>query len=788
MTYKFLERGFVMKKRFIAPLLAAVMVMSSVPAMAANFSDINNVPWDGAKAYINDVADKGIMVGSVENGKQVFKARDNLTYAESAQICYTILKSTNKLGSTGDYVKKWEAVMAGYNIPTWAYTSVSYCLEKSIVTISDLALFMKGTKSNYATRENVAKFMGRAFSNLGYTGDTANISLKDLSSVSAEALPYVKTIAGLGIIVGDENKNFNPKNLITRAEMAVVCSKSYDTLSGGGGNNDPKPSENKEVTAYGTVVSNEPYNDSYIITLRTSKGDVFSFLTNSSTPMTYNNKTVKNDYPGKEDVVEFVYEGTTLKSLTVITDADGGYTYFINGTIDSITATKVKLENNNNYYTFSPSSVTATLDGSGSTISKITTACENYSVTAKLLMDKDNYVIEIHATRDTSQVYGPIEMVSKAKIKINGTSYNYANVDDLIVKIDGSTRNIEKLISTFDDYDENNKKVYATLNFDKDGDVTKITAVTKDEKANSGKIVSISETKIRIGSTTSYLADERDLTVKIDGVTKTLDKLISICKDDDEVTAKLTFDDDDYVIKIDATTSDSDDTYEGVLKSITKSTIKVGSKTFSYSEDEELIVKIDGESATLTKLINRAEDEEFNVKVTLDDYGDVMKIIAEAEKSDDNTDVSGEIRSATNSTLKLGSKSYDVKDPDDVYVSINDGNNRISSYKELREAVSDGKVMNVDVAIKKGYVSEVTGDVTAIEDVDITDVYPDSDKIRISVSSGKYTYEVKSSADITLDGKDSNLTKLKNRLDTDDLYGSLTLRSERVSSVEAYTK
>jgi hypothetical protein len=777
-----------MKKKIMAPILITALMLTNVPVMAANFSDINNVPWDGAKTYINDVADKGIMVGSVENGKQVFKARDNLTYSEAAQICYTILKSTNKLDSSSDYVKKWEAVMAGYNIPAWAYTSVSYCLEKSIVSISDLALFMNGSKNNYATRENVSKFMGKAFSNLGYKGDASKVSLKDLSSVTAEALPYVETIAGLGIIVGDENQNFNPKKLITRAEMAVVCSKSYNTLSGGSSSNNNNNNNSNEVTAYGTVVSNEKYNDNYIITLRTSTGDVMSFLTSSSTPMTYKDKSVKNDYPGKEDVVEFVYSGTTLKSLTVVTDADGGYSSFQNGVIDSITATKVKLENSNTYYTFAPSSVTVSLDGSGSTISKIMSACENYTVTARLLLDSNNYVIEIQATRDTSQVYGAIELVNKTRIKIDGTTYMYADVDDIPVKIDGTTRTVEKLISTVDDYDESNKKVYATISLDKDGDVTRIVAVTRDEKANSGKIVSISESRIKIGSTTSYLADEKDLTVKIDGSTRTLDRLISICKTDDEVTAKLTFDDDDYVIRIDATTSDSDDTYEGTLKSITKSTIKVGSKTYSYSEDEELIVKIDGTSVTLNKLISRAKDEEFTVKLTLDSYGDVMKIIATSVENNDNTDVSGEIKSATNSTLKIGSKSYDVKDPDDVDVSVTDGNNTISSYKELREAVNDGKIMSVDVTIKKGYVSEVSGDVTAIEDADITDVYPDSDRIRVSLSSGKYTYEVKGSADITLDGKDTNLTKLKNRMSTDDLYGYITFRTGKITSIEARTK
>ena len=57
-------------KKIMAPILISALMLTNVPVMAANFSDINNVPWDGAKTYINDVADKGIMVGSVENGKR----------------------------------------------------------------------------------------------------------------------------------------------------------------------------------------------------------------------------------------------------------------------------------------------------------------------------------------------------------------------------------------------------------------------------------------------------------------------------------------------------------------------------------------------------------------------------------------------------------------------------------------------------------------------------------------------------------------------------------------------
>ena len=51
------------KKQFLALGLACSMAFTPVTVFAANFSDINDVPWEGAKTYINQVADLGLMVG-----------------------------------------------------------------------------------------------------------------------------------------------------------------------------------------------------------------------------------------------------------------------------------------------------------------------------------------------------------------------------------------------------------------------------------------------------------------------------------------------------------------------------------------------------------------------------------------------------------------------------------------------------------------------------------------------------------------------------------------------------
>ena len=82
-----------MKKKIMVALTASVMLLNAVTASAAIvFSDINNVPWEGAKTYIRNVADLGLMVGESDgNGANIFRAKDNVTHVEAIQLTYNLL-------------------------------------------------------------------------------------------------------------------------------------------------------------------------------------------------------------------------------------------------------------------------------------------------------------------------------------------------------------------------------------------------------------------------------------------------------------------------------------------------------------------------------------------------------------------------------------------------------------------------------------------------------------------------------------------------------------------------
>ena len=220
------------RKKFLAAALAGAVFFGNVYVYAANFSDINNVPWEGAKTYINSVADLGLMVGDYDSKNNlVFRSKDGVTYCETMQLVYSLVQKTGGTSVSSGVQSKWTSVMNGYKIPSWAQPAVAYGLENGIITISDIPGFVsKGSAAVNASRQDVAVMFGRALKSYGSLNSNASLSFNDKSSISSVAVPYVDLLVKLGVINGDSNNNFNPRSTINRAEMAVIMSKSYDVI------------------------------------------------------------------------------------------------------------------------------------------------------------------------------------------------------------------------------------------------------------------------------------------------------------------------------------------------------------------------------------------------------------------------------------------------------------------------------------------------------------------------------------------------------------------------------
>ncbi len=328
-----------MKKK-IALALSVVMASScmNVTGYAANFKDINDVPWDGAKTVINSVADLGLLSGYEDT---TFRARNSVTYCEAIQMLYTTLQKTGtakQMDAATQY--KYISFMQAYGIPTWAQPAVAYGLEYSIITTSDMAKFMSGKTSNYATRQDVAKMFGNALAvryDVDRNAKTAS-AFKDYYLISDDSIILVDLLARLGIVSGDSNNNFSPANNINRAEMAVMLNKTYEILK-----------EGLENT--GTITSFEYSGSYYDLTIKTDNGDSFKFIAVPNNVKVYSGSTGTQELAMSRlntgDKISFTYNSDSLDTIRVLDGSTAQQKYNITGYITKLSDNELTIENEN---------------------------------------------------------------------------------------------------------------------------------------------------------------------------------------------------------------------------------------------------------------------------------------------------------------------------------------------------------------------------------------------------------------------------------------------------------
>lgn len=328
-------------KRKLTLFLSAVMAASSLPmtAYAANFKDIDDVPW--ASAVINNVADKGLLSG-YEDG--TFRGKNNVTYCEAMQMVYTTLtKSGAAAPMDAVTVYGYMQALDTLKVPKWSQMAVAYGLSTGILDMQMVAAkFAGGTKT--ASREDVAIIFGNA---MGYVfGKERDISgaesFRDYWSISANAVEQVSLLKNMGIIKGDDYNRFNPKNSINRAEMAVMLNNTYGVLAEG-------------VSASGEIVELDKNTGSdgtnyYYIAIKTEDGHKEGFsVTDGKVPVYVGNTAEKTSMSrlSKGDEVVFKISGNDLVAIHLMEGTTNQGKYDITGYVNSIKDNTLSLENEN---------------------------------------------------------------------------------------------------------------------------------------------------------------------------------------------------------------------------------------------------------------------------------------------------------------------------------------------------------------------------------------------------------------------------------------------------------
>lgn len=730
-----------MKKTLAVILSAVVTIGSTVSAMAGTvFSDINNVPWSGAEAYITKVADLGLMVGEkTSDGTSIFRAKDSVTYSETVQLVYNILKNDKKASDSDARVIKWKPALEGYKIPQWAHQAVSYGLEKEIVTVKDLEGFIKNGNSANATREDVAVIFGRALSEDYPIKNNPLLDFNDRAKVTSSAAPYVNLLYELKILVGDDNKNFNPKNYINRAEMAVVTTKTYSVVTGeeiniGVG----------EIT--GTVIGVTDSRSKRTLEIKLSDGKIMKLTGTGSTPTTYEGKEISFAEITAGDNLTVTYSADTITKVIVNFDFIKASEESVSGTINYMTSERITINKNiggSDVYNLSPLA-SIKLNNEDASVSQITRIIDNgvtVNVTVKL---SGGIVTAVSAQGLEDTVQGVITKITNNEITIKrtgGTSKIYGISNYVTVRYEDKSSRLKEVTNAVSDGIE----VYVVATLDKSGDVEKIAAnISKDGGVYSGAVKKLTEERITIvdseGKSTYYDIDKNAVAV-FEEKSITLYSLVRKFDDGTALSAKIYLNSSGQVAKIDSSLEDNN---LGTISSISQRDITI--KTNSGIErklllDQDVVVRFGTETDLLTTLIDVYEKGKTEVTLTLNSKDVVVRIVADIDSKKYDV-ISGDVSAVGADSIKIGNKTIYISSSTTVKV---DG--KESSSSDIYKRYQRGEVLYARVAFSDNLartitatVEEATGKVTNLVKGQIT----------ISTSSGQVTYDLTENKDLTI--------------------------------------
>lgn len=695
-----------MKKTIIAVLSAATLALSSVPAYASVFSDIDTVPWPGAAQYIDEAYELGIITGYIENDQRLCKPKNNVTYCEAVQLMYALMNSYSGTSVNQSAVSKWQSTMAAENIPSWAYNAVAYALENSILSRNDISIFMaSSTVQNNARREDIAVIFGKALSKVYSLASNPTLTYNDKAQIASTSVPYVELLNRLNIMVGDANNNFNPKVNMNRAELSVLVTKTYHTLKDGNGSGTTTPS-----TPSGTVVQ---YAGK--VTQKTSSGSGYSvsvsvngkeetFTANATTTVTgTDGKSASLSDVSTGDSVVAVCSGGVATTIIIMAEGDGSEdsTSKESGTINSIDEDKIVVRSGskNKSYDIQDEDIDVSIDGSNSSLSTLIRRFEggrNYSV--DVYLNDDEEVVRIEAKEGSGEYdEDAISSVSKSKVKTHGGDEYYFpddvedfDKDDELIRLDNKYVTYEDFKDAYDDLDDDEQMIITDFDLeDEDDDESELTYLeveTSDLDTDSKK---------------SSSADTKGLIKSISKSRVTLDN-----EDDDEYD----FADEDDIDSLEF----DDDKYDG----------------------DELSDFVDA--------VKDADDEVY-IELTLDSHDDITEAVAYTCTTAED-DIDCDSISTSNERIEIDGEDYDYSSSTEV--NIKDGEDEITKISDLEDALDEdkGKTITVTAVVNDddeilsitGYVSEISG--VDLDDFKYRSSY-DSDECSVEIDGAEYTFD-----------------------------------------------
>lgn len=175
------------------------------------FSDLSSAEW--AREAIENLKSKNIVSGT---GDGTFEPQRTVKREEFIKMLVSALEIP---------VSEGRACFDDVDAYAWYAPYITAAYAQNIAGGFEDGTFGVGMP---ISRQECCAFIYRAAQNMLTYGEETKFA--DIDDVAEWALESVKALSSAGIIVGDENGNFNPHDYVTRAQAAVMI---YKLISGG---------------------------------------------------------------------------------------------------------------------------------------------------------------------------------------------------------------------------------------------------------------------------------------------------------------------------------------------------------------------------------------------------------------------------------------------------------------------------------------------------------------------------------------------------------------------------
>ncbi|CAH2215041.1 S-layer homology domain-containing protein [Tepidibacter aestuarii] len=414
-------------KSTLAIMLAAFLILTSVMYSfgAQMFTDVTDKHW--SKKYVEDMASKKVITGYED---ATFKPDKSVSRIESI-VLITRLFDPKEVQSVYDANKsKYEKSLKDYGILTyadWAKEEIVFALEKDILNKEELlSQFIKNGNPQNALRWEIAVYLARGLDLEDQLNKVVVLGFKDADEIPSDAKPYVDILIKKGIIngSGDWKGNFNPKNPVTRAEMAKMLSVGYklnhkDGNTNTGTDNNTNTGNNTDNSQSLTSVEGKiddviDYNGNITLTIKDSRDKKLVF-SNKKSDISINlgsqSAKVEDLKEGRD--VKLTISGSKLYAvkLSDVEEEKEGYFYTVSFDANGNHTMKCKIGSSYEEYKLT-STTKIKIDGENASAYNLD---KEDKVTLKI---KNGVIEEIDAVSKNFEVDGIIQEVSSSRIEI----------------------------------------------------------------------------------------------------------------------------------------------------------------------------------------------------------------------------------------------------------------------------------------------------------------------------------------------------------------------------------